>query len=60
MIRLIVFKLLQIKGTALVFRFLTEFKIKKQPANFLFSQCLLFDVVVVRSPKRKLIIIVSN
>ena len=37
MIRLIAFKLLQIKCTALDFRFLTDFKIKKQPANFLFS-----------------------
>ena len=54
MIRLIAFTLLQIKCTALDFRFSTEFKIKKQPANFLFSQCLLFDVVVVQSPKRNL------
>ena len=37
MIRLIAFKLLQIKCTALVIRFLTGFKIKKQPVNFLFS-----------------------
>ena len=36
MIRLIGFKLLQIKCTALVFRILTGFKIKKQPANFFF------------------------
>ena len=54
MIRLIAFKLLQIKCTALDFRFLTEFKIKKRPANFLFSSCLLFDVVVLRSAKRSL------
>ena len=37
MIRLIAYKLLQIKCTALNFRFSTEFKIKKRPANFLFS-----------------------
>ena len=37
MIRLLSFKLLQIKCTALVFRLLTViFKIKKQPVNFLF------------------------
>ena len=54
MIRLIAYKLLQIKCTALNFRFSTEFKIKKPAGEFSFFVVLLFDVVVVQSPKRNL------
>ena len=53
MIRLIAFKLLQIKCAKLVLKLLAVFKIKKQPANF-FLWCLFFDVVVLQLPKRNL------